>query len=293
MRDPQAIHLRLLTLNCFGVPFLRQTRARLRTLARELNDSQVSVLLLQEVQFTPFVPLLRESFHSFPYCAFEPYLYAPKGGLLTLSRFPIQRTQFVLFEKRGRLHSPAIADWMLHKGILATELNVSGTPVTTFNTHLVANYSADWSRGNHYARHQHAELKQLSAMVNALDGQQLAIVAGDFNLPRGSWLYREFIRETGARDPLADSDEPTFRPRALLPARYVLALDHIFVRAPRHAQLQIAGQIVFKDKLHLTNGRLGYLSDHYGVELDATMQLGSRAATIPARERRLQTMQDQ
>ncbi len=90
------VELRLLTLNCLGVPFVRHPRARLATLGRELDGSKLDVICFQEIQFRRYVPLLRQAFPSYPHQVFEPFLHAPKGGLVTLSRFPVRRQRFVL-----------------------------------------------------------------------------------------------------------------------------------------------------------------------------------------------------
>ncbi len=266
MERKESLHLRLLTLNCLGVPFVRQPRARLSTLGRELNDSELDVICLQEIQFSRFIPLLRDAFTNYPYQAYEPFVHAPKGGLVTLSHVPVQRQRFVLYEQRGRWHSPALADWLLHKGILVTELIVKEELVTIVNTHLLANYSADWSRGNRYARHQQAELLQLEQVLDELDRDVLTIIAGDFNLPTHTALYRDFVKAAGVYDPLANSYEPTLHPPKFLWGNHAQPIDHVLIRAPRGRKMAASARIVLGEKLRLVNGRQGRLSDHSGIE---------------------------
>jgi len=43
----------LVTFNCLGTPLIPNTHVRLRTIARELNDTSLDVICLQEVQFSP------------------------------------------------------------------------------------------------------------------------------------------------------------------------------------------------------------------------------------------------
>jgi endonuclease/exonuclease/phosphatase family metal-dependent hydrolase len=283
MHGTHHVRLSLFTLNCFGVPFL-STHARLKTLGQALNESQVDVLLLQEVQLARYVPILREVFSNFSYSAHEPFLFAPKGGLLILSRYPLIEAEFTLYAKRGPLHTPAAADWMLHKGFLKARVALPGIiPVTVINTHLVANYSADWSKSNRYARHQLAEVRQLAAAVNHVPHDALVAVGGDFNFPRRSWLYHEFGRLTGTYDPLHASDEPTFRPPRLFRSRHTHALDHVFVRKPRRAECRATARIVLQDPIELVNGRQGHLSDHYGIqaEIEASLKRPEEAP-LPA-----------
>jgi hypothetical protein len=147
--------VRILTFNCFGVPLPAATGARLATLGRLLDGAGHDIICLQEVQFSGFLPLLRRSFASFPHLIYQPNWHSPKGGLVTLSRWPVERVDFVPFREHGPWwYTPALADWLLHKGMLVTRIVVGGAPVVVVNTHLLANYSGDWSPGNRFARHQ-------------------------------------------------------------------------------------------------------------------------------------------
>jgi len=258
--------LRLLSFNCLGVPAL-STRARLRTLARLVDEEQPDVVCLQEIQLHPYLRLIRRHVTALPHTAHEPFLHAPKGGLVTLSRLPVLRAEFELYRHRGWWHTPSLADWLLHKGFLATHHDLDGQPVIVINTHLVANYDGDWTPDNRYARAERAELAQLAAFLAGLPDEALLLVAGDFNLPRGSWLYDEFVAATGLLDPLADSRAPTYRPLRLLPDRYAEAIDHVYVRPPGGAAVTTAAVLRFDEPVPLVNGRTAHLSDHLGVEL--------------------------
>jgi endonuclease/exonuclease/phosphatase family metal-dependent hydrolase len=92
-------------------------------------------------------------------------------------------------------------------------------------------------------------------------------VAGDFNIPRGNWLYDEFLQLSGLYDPLAGDGRPTYRPFPGVPARYALPMDFIFVRPPPGLQVQAEADLHFTEKLALVGGRHGYLSDHLGVRI--------------------------
>jgi len=259
--------LTLATLNTFGVPFARKTRARLATVARELNHPTLDVVCLQEVQMARYVPLLTQAFTHFPFAAFEPFIYAPKGGLMTLSRRQFEQTDFLLYRERGWWHTLSIADWMLHKGALLTRMTVFGTPVIVINTHLIANYDGDWSHDNRYAQIEATELRQLAGLVNRQDPAALIVVAGDFNFPRRSWLYHEFVEAIGAEDPLSDHTAPTFRPPFLLDPSLAEAIDHVFIRPPRGVLIGHTAELLFEHKVRLVGGRRAYVSDHLGISV--------------------------
>ncbi len=256
----------LLTLNCFGVPS-PSTKTRLLTLCRELDALRADVVCLQEVQAHPYRRLLARAATGYPHCAYEPFVHAPKGGLFTLSRYPIIESRFVLYRERGLWYTPALADWILHKGALITRLQIDQLPVVVFNTHLTANYTGHWGRHNLFARHEWEQLQQLAELVNEQPANALVLVAGDFNIPRGSWLSDEFLKLTGLIDPLAGDHRPTFRLHTGMPARYAAAIDFGLLRVPSALQMTINSGRCLDHKYRLLNGQEGFLSDHDAIEL--------------------------
>jgi endonuclease/exonuclease/phosphatase family metal-dependent hydrolase len=271
----------LISLNCFGVPTpTNRTRCRLLTLARELDRRDAMVVCLQEVQTHFYRRLLIQACSCYPANVYAPFVHAPKGGLLTLARLPLRRSTFTLFRERGLWHTPAVTDWLLHKGILQAHLMFDGLPIAVFNTHLTANYSGNWSAENRYARTEREQLRQLAGLVAAQPPDTLVLVAGDFNIPRGSWLYDEFMAASGLTDPLAGDTRPTLRVPLGVPARYALPIDFALFRAPDLPGLQVSSNLCFREKLALIDGRQGYLSDHYGIELRLTWD--DRASRHPS-----------
>jgi endonuclease/exonuclease/phosphatase family metal-dependent hydrolase len=269
----------LLTFNCLGALGVG-TRRRLLTLARELEGAPYDVVCLQEVQAQIYRKLLIQACASYA-SAYAPYVYAPRGGLLTLARRPITWNQFTGYRERGRLPSPAIVDWPLHKGVLCTSLALEDLVVVVLNTHLNANYLGNWSPDNHFARTERAQLRQLAEIVNAQPTAALVVVAGDFNIPRGSWLYDEFLALSGLDDPLVGDPRPTHRPLPGIPKRYALALDFVLMRAPRLPDFQVRADLRFHEQLPLIGGGTGYLSDHCAVELRLSWAArGSEGGTI-------------
>lgn len=262
----------IVTLNAFGVPSGR-TEARLRTIARELNDRALNAVCLQEVQWFRYAPLLFKAFTNFPHAAWEPHLYAPKGGLMTLTRAALRNPRFIPFTERGWMLGPTITDRMLHKGMLISELTHGNMEITLINTHLAANYSGNWDRSNRYARLEAAQLEQLAVVVNGVPEERMVIVVGDFNIPRYSWLYHDFLERTNLHDPLGEATEPTYRPHPRLPSLLASllakAIDHALIRIPRGVEATYESLIILQDKVNLVDGRHAHLSDHYGIHLRA------------------------
>ena len=261
----------LITFNCFGTPTPR-TQRRLLALSDALNQSTADIVCLQEVQAHAYWRLFLKACKTFPFAAAERFIHAPKGGLLTLSRLPIARFDYTLYRNRGNMHTPALADWILHKGVLHSEFEAHGHKVVMLNTHLSANYRGDWLTENRYVREERGQLQQLAEIVAAQDQEAIVLVAGDFNVPRGSALFQDFLKTSGLTDPLAGDMRPTYRPMAGMPTRFAMPIDFALVRALQLPNLHLASNFRFADQVLLPGGRRGYLSDHIGVELVLTWE---------------------
>jgi endonuclease/exonuclease/phosphatase (EEP) superfamily protein YafD len=163
-------------------------------------------------------------------------------------------------------------DRFLRKGMLISSLQWAEVPVVVINTHILANYSGDWERQGVFTRMQEKQLRQLADTVAAQPANALVAVVGDFNLPRGSRLYNNFLQQTGLIDPLAGDLRPTHRPPPGVPAHYSLPIDFVFVRLPASPLVHIAGDLRFSNKFRLTHRHQDYLSDHNAVEVGFTLQ---------------------
>jgi endonuclease/exonuclease/phosphatase family metal-dependent hydrolase len=256
----------LLTFNCFG-GLAPTTLRRLATLGRELDQRAYDVVCLQEVQSHAARRLLIRASTGYPAAAHAPALFAPRGALLTLARAPLTQVRYTRYHIQGRWYTPTVMDVLTQKGVLATRLLHAGTPIVVLNTHLMANYGANWRPESRAVGEQRAQLLQLAELVREQPAEALVLVAGDFNIPRGGWLHAELLERAGLRDLLADDARPTYRPFPGVSLRYALALDFVLMRAPPGLQLEVEGDLCFAERLPLVGGGQGYLSDHIGVEV--------------------------
>src|SRR5215210_664004 len=262
--------LSILTLNCFGTP-VPTTRRRLQALAQHLERSSLQVVCLQEIQLVAYQNLLLQACASYVFQAYEPHLHCPKGGLVTLSRTPLATQHYETYAEQGRWYLPTVMDRFLRKGMLISSLHWGNVPVVVINTHILANYSGDWERQGVFARMQEKQLRQLVDTVAAQPAHAVVTVVGDFNLPRGSRLYHDFLQQTGLIDALAGDQRPTHRPPPGVPAHYSLPIDFVFTRVPASLSLQITGDLRFSNKLDLTHRHRDYLSDHNAIEVGLTV----------------------
>ncbi len=234
----------LLSLNTFGLPLFLGF-GRLARLMRQLNHSPAQILCLQEIQQNAYLPLLARGLPSFRHHAYERNRFAPKGGLYTAGRVSFHDTQFIAYQNRGRMVSLGVADWALNKGVLMSHADIAGQRVTMMNTHLHANYAGNWNDPEHvYAKIQHDQIAHLADMVNAQPRDALVIVCGDFNFPRGTFLYDELLSAAQLLDPLAEDPRPTYRPFRLLPARkWSLPIDFSLVRLPQSGGVEMQADV--------------------------------------------------
>ena len=172
--------IRLLTLNTLAGG---AQEPRLRVLGQALAGMRLDVVCLQEMVWRRHIPSVTS---EFPHAAYVPRGPFVRGGLLTLSRWPISPPQFIGY-RVGSGPRPDFLDRLLRKGLLRTRISIAGWLVTVINTHLPANFGGDWSHGNPYARAEEAALAQLTVAITT-ETRDPVVVMGDLNVPRGSWL---------------------------------------------------------------------------------------------------------
>lgn len=259
--------LTLLSLNTFGLPLFLGW-SRLGRLTRELDNYTASVICLQEIQQNAYVPLLLRNLPDYPHHAFEVNWFAPKGGLFTAARAPMQASKFIPYQNRGRPFGAGIADWALNKGVLESSFNIGAQRVIVMNTHLHANYRGDWNADYALTRIQRDQVQHLAEMVRAQPRDAVVIVCGDFNFPRGTSLYSELVEMGELEDPLAEDPRPTYRPFPLLnSAKWSVPIDFVLVRRAPWRDFKLDADIVhIEDRTRrLPTGR--FLTDHNALTL--------------------------
>jgi len=191
-------------------------------------------ICLQEIQQTAYVKIVQQGLRAWPHLAWHANHWAPMGGLVTLSRHPIVRSEFVPFPNRGRWLGMGVSDWALRKGVLVVHVAVGGQPVVVLNTHLQANYRGDWASQNGMAQIQLDQVRVVAELARAQPADTLVFLAGDFNFPRATHLYEALLASSGLTDPLRHDRRPTYVPFPLVPRRLVAGPGFRFIsRAAR------------------------------------------------------------
>jgi len=237
--------LRLVTLNCL---FRGHARPRLRVIGRLLREMAPDVACLQEIFFRPRVSLLGGE-----HPLFQRGGLGVAGGLVTLAREAVESCRFEPFR------TALWFEWGARKGFLTTRLRLRGEPVTVVNTHLLANYDENWALDNYYARRQLDELGQLAAAIRELPGDELVVVAGDFNVPAGSPQFKEFMSDCGLCSAV---DWSVFPPGG----HGFREIDNVLYRPPLGRPVSDSARLCFEEEIELGRGRKVFPSDHIGVE---------------------------
>ena len=259
----------LLSLNTFGVPFYLSS-GRIKRLAPELERLAPAVISLQEIQQNAYLTLLQHGLVSYPHSAFFRNRFAPKGGLFTasVSNCPLIESAFFPFPNQGRLMSLGFSDWALNKGVLSVELEVGGRCFVVMNTHLQANYLADWRRSNPQTQIQLDQVNYLGELIHAQSKDVWLIVCGDFNFPRQAPAYRDMISQSGLTDALSADRRPTYLPFPLVPVKWRTCLDYIFYRMPVGEALHVRADIIRVVDSSAQRSFQRFLTDHQALRLN-------------------------
>src|SRR5262249_44519178 len=139
------MRLRLGTFNVWGLPqpFARHVEQRIRKLAARLPDLDLDVLLVQEAWTARVREILID---AGPRAGFHVSTRNPNasgGGLLILSRLPIQARRFERYVFRGDPERVLDGEYLGAKGFLVARLESADGPISVVNTHLLAHYWQD------------------------------------------------------------------------------------------------------------------------------------------------------
>lgn len=260
--------LLLLTLNTFGIPFFISHR-RIKRIAVILNQLAPSVICLQEIQQNVYISPLKQSLTTYSDFAYFHNLIAPKGGLFTASAptTQVMMSNFFPYPNQGHPISIGFSDWALNKGVLMVRLQVNEHSFIILNTHLQANYLADWRTINTQTKIQLDQVRYLAELVHAQPQDAWVIVCGDFNFPRLAPAYELMVSQSGLTDALIDDPRPTYRPFPLVSAKWQTSLDYIFYRKPEGETAEVSAGIIPVENSSSRWPFQRFLTDHQALTL--------------------------
>ncbi|KAJ5179817.1 hypothetical protein N7492_003027 [Penicillium capsulatum] len=198
-------HIRILSLNCWGLKFLSKYRhERLSEIGRQLAlaSPPPEIVGLQECWTQQDYESIRDQTkHLLPYGKF--YFGGIFGaGLAILSRWPIEESSMFAYPLNGRPTAFFRGDWFVGKGVACARVRFGpGTAdvAEVFCTHLHAPYERE--PNDSYLCHRTAQAWEISKLMRgAAERGHLVIGLGDFNMLPSSFAHRLITAQSPVRD---------------------------------------------------------------------------------------------
>ncbi|MBN1137055.1 MAG: endonuclease/exonuclease/phosphatase family protein [Anaerolineae bacterium] len=275
--------LRILTLNCWGPPFIARDRsARMGAIGSTLAQMDLDVAGLQELYQEQDRQLVLQGAAAGGLVHSRYFQSGIMGsGLLLLSRFPIDDASFLRFRLNGRPQELLRSDYYAGKGIARTRLTTPVGPIDVYNTHLVAGYGEIGPDVFFY--HRVAQAYEIARYINDMSQQTPAILTGDLNSTPDKLPYDTCLGLAALEDSYwtTNPGDPGITVTTDIP--YVLIheperLDYILYRGGSASAFQVLSSEVVLKTAPADLGILAY-SDHYGV--CTTFELTSDGSELP------------
>lgn len=275
-------NLSIITFNTFGVPFdgnkifksfLRTSiRKRFKVIGKLLNNSDADIIALQEIYTFTHLNILKKELSNYSYCYYKKFLIAPRGGVVTFSKFPMEEVEYSDFKHKGNWYNKSFVGKMSGRGLLITK--IKGHPIYIGNTHLTQNSDEEFKESNKFYNMLESQLKDITDVVNLLSMNNQVILTGDFNLPKNIHLYNNFLSSTKLIDTFGGILEPTKHKEFLFAKDYLECIDYIFVTKSAGVSCANSSHL-FTEKAEISKGLLSYLSDHIALKVDISFNTTS------------------
>jgi endonuclease/exonuclease/phosphatase family metal-dependent hydrolase len=206
------------------------------------------------------------------------------GGLLFLSRLPIESASFEPFSLRGQVEEIRNLEFLSGKGFARIVLETSEGPIRLINTHLHARYSRRVAHA--FVSHRVGQIVQLAVRSSRERGP--VVLMGDFNFTEGETEYRVLTELLGVRDAAVELDRRL--PTVLAGSPYRLGKrrdsrkDFIFVRDGERLGVTVSALDQAFHRPFLVEGRPAACSNHAGVVADLEFVARASATPTPGRE---------
>jgi endonuclease/exonuclease/phosphatase family metal-dependent hydrolase len=250
---------------------------RLSEIIEFLGDSKADVFLLQEVDINAYrtnqLNIAQEIARRLRlnYVFGREFVELTQGsktspayhGQATFSRWKMSNSSIIRFQRQSdfwkpRWFKPRLAAFQERLGgriALASEINMQGLPILTYNLHLESRSDDNLRLG---------QLNEVLQHAAADDPGRLVILAGDFNLNASSPRASELLARAGFRDAVPTARVATTPHRHLLePGRHI---DWAFVRGSSQPN---AGKV-----LNSVNA-----SDHYPISFELRLSAAEQKVT--------------
>lgn len=176
----------------------KNRKERFLAIGEEIARSTYDLVALQEVWHKgDFDILKRKIGNTLPY---NHYFYSGSigSGLCLFSKHPIVETLYHRFDPNGYCHKVQHGDWFGGKGLGLARLNISGTIIHLYVTHVHAEYNRD---KDEYRAHRMCQSFSLSQFIKLTSNQaQVSLLCGDLNFEPVDLGYKMIRCNAGLKD---------------------------------------------------------------------------------------------
>ncbi|GJQ65296.1 hypothetical protein Trydic_g7416 [Trypoxylus dichotomus] len=242
--------LKVLTLNCWGLPVVAKNRKqRIEAIAETIADSHYDVVCLQEVWLDKDFTFIKEKVKSS--LPFSHYFYSgvTGSGVCVLSKYQIQEAFFHRWPVNGYIHKIQHGDWFGGKGVGLCCLKVKEFKINIYSAHLHAEYNRNCDE---YQAHRVLQAYDTAQFIQLTSGScNLVVLAGDLNTEPEDLAYRILLNISGCKDSYVEvksengpgfgtneTCENSYTPKSLVKKGYQgKRIDYIMYRANENTNL--------------------------------------------------------
>ena len=281
------MQIRLATLNVWALPepIARDPQARIDAIGGLLPSLGLDLIAFQEVWTGDAAErLLAAGARAGLVHGWSGEGRIENGGLLILSRLPIEEVRFEPFAVTGAPEKAAAnLEYLSGKGFATVRVTTPTGPLLVVNTHLHARYGS--SAPHRHVPHRTGQTVQLSSRF--AERREPIVVLGDFNFREGETDYRVLTQILGLRDVAARLDSRQNTTLHTNPYRNPKAIDRrkdfIFVRSGAQKRLVPSRIRRSFDEIFEIDGSPASYSNHAGLIVDLEIHpVAAPAAVLPA-----------
>ncbi|CAH1251174.1 SMPD2 [Branchiostoma lanceolatum] len=266
-------HLRVLTLNCWGITFLgisSKVSERFQAIGEELATGKYDLVSLQEVwTVSLYEKLVSQVEDVLPY---HHYFYSGYNGsgVCVFSKHPIIGVYQYRFTLNGHAHKLLHADWYGAKVVGLCRIQYAGTEINFYASHTHAEYDRV---NDEYKAHRLSQAFELSQFIrHTSHSADVNILAGDLNTQPFELKLKIIQANTGMGDAWLGAEHKNTEDSGMTwcpendyhtgcsdPA---MRLDYVFYKGSARCRVKC---VHCETTMHKVPGKPFNYSDHEGV----------------------------
>lgn len=260
----------IVSLNTLGLPFAGEHLfLRYKVFSEYFNSSDIDILMFQEVFTYGHLHLLKKYLTNYPYISYQKTISGPKGGLVIFARLPMAKTKYILFEKTFNLFDMTGIESLLKKGMLVSEFK--NHEILLVNTHFNAVHDSKWHMGGAYYGLIMNEINQFHNLLTKKASGKLIVAAGDFNIQKGTPLYRQLMSKKSLTDVFSSQKSFTYRSFSNINKKF--CIDYMFIYGRSSMYKIKERKKIFTDRWRFDKKKSLFISDHVALSVSLRINL--------------------